>query len=115
MMVNLMMVTGNSLKSIILIMYFLCHREYTRSEANNMLSQEQFGTFLVRKSDQGLVLSCKTPQKVVHLLIFDHPDNKVSIDKKQYFDSIKHLISHYKSKPLMNGIKLVEPIYDLYL
>ena len=58
------------------------------------------------------MLSCKTPQKVAHFIIYKVDENKFSFDKKHKFDSVKQLISYYTTNPLIDNTKLVERIED---
>ena len=84
-----------------------------KKNAIDLLSTAYIGNYLVWKDRSNPVLSFKTEKTIIHLHLIKNRENKISVDKTQFFDSVDQMINFYKTNILMHyNTILVESDYE---
>ena len=84
-----------------------------KKNAIDLLTTAYIGNYLVWKDRSNPVLSFKTEKTIIHLHLIKNRENKISVDKIQFFDSVDQMINFYKTNILMHyNTKLVESDYE---
>lgn len=87
------------------------HGNLTGKDAEILLGERgKSGSFLVRESQSKIgdfVLSVRINDKVTHIKIRSTPDNKYDVGGGQKFNTLTHLINHYRNNPMVETTGLV--------
>ncbi|XP_036357369.1 tyrosine-protein kinase CSK isoform X5 [Octopus sinensis] len=89
------------------------HGKITRQEAEDLLKMMEDGLFLLRESQNypGDYTLCVCHQRKVEHYHIVYCNNKLTIDKEVFFDSLPHLVEHYEKDADGLCTRLSKPLW----